>query len=308
MAARGARGAAREATDHRLYGREHAGGAGPHGRRPGAAAARTGWIEGRTIEIEYRWAEGREERYGEIAAEFVRNRVDVIFTHGTQGSIAAKQATSVIPILAAVVGDPVGTGLVASLAQPGGNLTGLSVLSADMAAKRLELLREAVPGMHRVAILVDVGNPVKSRKRIRFRRARAQGLGVVPIEIRRAVTSCLHSTRSRTAPMRSRGRRSADPEQYRSHQHPGGGHAAAHELHQPGVRRARRPAELWTELPGFYRRAGDLLDKILRGSKPATIPVEQPTKFDLIINLTTAKALGITIPPMLLGRADEVIE
>src|SRR5258705_1940614 len=119
-----------------------------------------GWIEGRTIAIEYRWAEGRDERYNEIAAEFVRLKVDVILTHGTQATTAAKQATSVIPIVAAVIGDPIGSGLVASLSLPGGNVTGLSVLSADMAANRLELLREADPRFRRLTILVDVSNPV----------------------------------------------------------------------------------------------------------------------------------------------------
>ena len=269
-----------------------------------------GWIEGRTIEIQYRWAEGREERYGEIAAEFVRNGVDVIFTHGTQGSMAAKQATSVIPILAAVVGDPVGTGLVASLAQPGGNLTGLSVLSADMAAKRLELLREAVPGMRRVAILVDVGNPVNVAEAHQVQAA-AKELGVVPlsIEIRRAadIVPAFDALKDRADALHvvanplilsnivrinilAVGTRL--PTSYISR-----------EYVEPGGLLSYGPS-----YPGIYRRAGDLLDKILRGSKPATIPVEQPTKFDLIINLTTAKALGITIPPMLLGRADEVIE
>jgi putative tryptophan/tyrosine transport system substrate-binding protein len=146
-----------------------------------------GWIEGRTIAIEYRWAEGRNERYSEIAAEFVRLKVDAILTQGTQAATAAKQATSVIPIVATVVGDPVGSGLVASLALPGGNVTGLSVVSPDMAAKRLELLREAVPGFRRLAILVDVGNAVNVEE-VRQVQAAADKLGLegFPIAIRRA--------------------------------------------------------------------------------------------------------------------------
>ena len=146
-----------------------------------------GWIEGRTIAIEYRWAEGREERYHEIAAEFVRLKVDAILTQGTQAAMAAKQAISVIPIVATVVGDPVGSGLVASLALPGGNVTGLSVVSPDMAAKRLELLREAIPGFRRLAILVDVGNSVTLDEARRVQEAAAKlDLGALPIAIRRA--------------------------------------------------------------------------------------------------------------------------
>jgi putative ABC transport system substrate-binding protein len=269
-----------------------------------------GWIEGRTIEIEYRWAEGRNERYGEIAAEFVRRRVDVIITHGTQASTAAKQATSVIPIIAAVVGDPVGTGLVASLAQPGGNVTGLSVLSTDMAAKRLELLREAVPSIRRLAILIDGGNPV-SVDESRQVQAAADAVGVEAflIEIRRAAD---------IVPVFDRLSDRADAV-----------HVVGNPLILSNIVRinilaaaARLPTSYISReyiqgggLLGYgpsyadiYRRAGDFLDKILRGTKPGSIPVEQPTKFDLVINLTTAKALGITIAPMLLARADEVIE
>ena len=143
-----------------------------------------GWIEGRTIAIEYRWAEGREERYHEIAAEFVRLKVDAILT---QAAMAAKQATSMIPIVATVVGDPVGSGLVTSLALPGGNVTGLSVVSPDVAAKRLELLREAIPGFRRLAILVDVGNPVNLDEARRVQEAAAKlDLGAFPIAIQRA--------------------------------------------------------------------------------------------------------------------------
>ena len=146
-----------------------------------------GWIEGRTVAIEYRWAEGRSERFAEIAAEFVRLKVDVIVTDGTAPVLAAKQATSVIPIVFAAAGDPVGTGLVASLARPGGNVTGLSIQQADLAGKRLELLREVVPGLRRLAIMANVGNPgaVLEMGEVQAA-ARTLGLEVVTLEIRRA--------------------------------------------------------------------------------------------------------------------------
>jgi putative ABC transport system substrate-binding protein len=269
-----------------------------------------GWSEGRTIDIEYRWADGREERFSEIAAEFVQRKVDAILTQGTQATTAAKQATSVIPIVAAMVGDPVGSGLVGSLAQPGGNVTGLSGLSTDVAAKRLELLREAVPSIRRVGILIDAGNPV-SIEEARQAQAAAGTLGVATflIEIRRAgdivpafdrlneradalyvVANPLILSNTTRINILAAGARL--PTSY-----------IAREYVQAGGLLGYGPSFV-----DIYRRAGDFLDKILRGTKPSTIPVEQPTKFDLVINLTTAKALGITISPLLLARADEVIE
>jgi ABC-type uncharacterized transport system substrate-binding protein len=269
-----------------------------------------GWIEGRTIAIEYRWAEGRDERYNEIAAEFVRLKVDVILTHGTQATTAAKQATSVIPIVAAVIGDPIGSGLVASLSLPGGNVTGLSVLSADMAAKRLELLREAVPSFRRLAILVDVRNPVNAEEARQVQAAADKlGLEAFPILIRSAedIVPAFEGLKNRADAL----------------------HVVANPLILSNIVRINilavsarlptsyisreyvQPGGLLAYGPNYadiYRRAGDFFDKILHGTKPGNIPVEQPTKFDLVINLTTAKALGITIPPILLARADEVIE
>jgi putative tryptophan/tyrosine transport system substrate-binding protein len=269
-----------------------------------------GWIEGRTIAIDYRWAEGRDERYSEIAAEFVRLKVDAILTQGTQAAMAAKQATSAIPIVATVIGDPVGSGLATSLALPGGNVTGLSVVSYDLAAKRLELLLEAVPGVRRIGILVDVGNPVNVEEARQVQAAADKlGLAGFPIAIRLAedIVPAFDGLKNRADAL----------------------HVVANPLILSNIVRinilaagARLPTSyiarehvqaggLLAYGPNFaaiYRRAGDFFDKILRGTKPGTIPVEQPTKFDFVINLTTAKAIGLDVPPTLLARADEVIE
>jgi ABC-type uncharacterized transport system substrate-binding protein len=267
-----------------------------------------GWVEGRTITLEYRWAEGRDERFAAIAAEFVQLKVDVIVTSGT-ALLAAKQATSVIPIVFAVANDPVGSGFVASLSRPGGNVTGLSLQSTDLAGKRLELLREVVPGLRRLAIMAHVGNPGAVLELAGIQAAaRALGLEVATLEIRRAEdiaptfdmlksvdalyveTDALMSThriRINTLALAAR----------LPTMHGGRAYVEAGGLMSYGPN--------YTDL---FRRAADLVDKVLRGQKPGDIPVEQPTNFDLIINLTTAKALGIDVPPMLLARADEVIE
>jgi putative ABC transport system substrate-binding protein len=269
-----------------------------------------GWTENRTITIEYRRAEGREERFAEIAAEFARLKVDVIVTAGTAAVVTAKQATSVIPIVFAVAGDPVGTGLVASLARPGGNVTGLSNQSADLAGKRLELLREVVPSLRRVAILANAGSPIGVLE-MREAQAAARTLGfeVATVEIRRAqdiapafdalkgpadalyvVADPLVTTNRIRINTLALGARLPT-------MHGQGDNVEAGGLMSYGA-----------NYPDLHRRAADYVDKILRGAKPGDIPVEQPTKFDLVINLTTAKVLGLTVPPSLLARADEVIE
>jgi putative ABC transport system substrate-binding protein len=269
-----------------------------------------GWIEGRNVAIEYRWAEGRAERFAEIAAEFVRLKVDVIVTHSTPPVVAAKQATSLIPIVFANAGDPVGNGLVASLARPGGNITGLSLQQTDAAGKRLDLLREVVPGLRRLAIMANVGNPagVLEMEEIQAT-ARALGLEVTALEIRRGEDITLafetlksgadalyispdalintNRTRINTLALGARVPTMSSIREY----------VAAGTLMSYGA-----------NLPDLWRRAAELVDKILRGAKPADIPVEQPTKFDLVINITTAKALGLAIPESFLLRADEVIE
>ena len=310
MAARGARAAGGKAADHRVPGRRHA-----FSQSQWVAAfvqrlRELGWIEGRTVAIEYRWAEGRSERFAEIAAEFVRLKVDVIVTAGTAAVVAAKQATSVIPIVFAAAGDPVGTGLVASLARPGGNVTGLSIQATDLAGKRLELLREVVPGLRRLAIMANVGNPAAVLEMGEVQAAaRTLGLEVVTLEIRRAedIAPAFEALKGRADALYVVGDPLVNTNRVRIN-------TLALAARLPTMYGSREYVEAGglmsygANFPDLFRRAADYVDKILRGAKPADIPVEQPTKFDLVINLTTAKALGLDVPPTLLARADEVIE
>jgi putative tryptophan/tyrosine transport system substrate-binding protein len=268
-----------------------------------------GWIEGRTVAIEYRWAEGRTERAAEIAAEVVQRKVDVIVTSATTAVVAAKQATSVIPIVF-MAGDPVGTGLVASLARPGGNATGLSLQQTETAGKRLELLREVVPGLGRLAILANVGNPKSVLEMGEVQTAaRTLGLEVITLEIRRGadIVPAFEALKGRAEALYV----VLDP-LVNTHRIRINTLAMAARL--PTVHGSREGVEAGglmsygTNFLDVFRLAADYVDKILRGAKPADLPVEQPTKFDLVINLTTAKALGLTIPESFLLRADEVIE
>jgi putative ABC transport system substrate-binding protein len=268
-----------------------------------------GWVEDRTIAIEYRWTEGHPERVADLAAEFVRQKVDVIVTNGSSVT-AIKRVTSIIPIVFAVAADPVGGGLVASLARPGGNTTGLSVEASDLATKKLELLREIVPRLRQLALMGNVGNPEAALETGAVETAaRTLGLGVAPLEIRRpediapafealkAQADALYVvqdalvTANRT-PIITLALGARLPTIFASRDHV-----------QAGALMSYGP-----NFSEMFRRAAEYVDKILRGTKPGDIPVEQPTKFNLIINLTTAKALGLTVPPSLLARADEVIE
>ena len=269
-----------------------------------------GRIEGRTITIEYRWGEGREERFVEIAAEFVRLKVDIIVTAGTLAVVAAKQATTVIPIVFAGAGDPIETGLVASLARPGGNVTGLSSQTTDLAAKRLEILREVVPGLHRLAILSNVGNRLAV---LEMREVQAAAgtlhLEVVTLEIQRGedIAPAFEALKGRADALYVCLDALLLTNRIRIN-------TLALTARLPMMTATRDSVEVGglisygPNFPELWRRAGDYVEKILRGAKPADIPVEQPTKFDLAINVTTARALGLTVPPTLLARADEVIE
>jgi putative ABC transport system substrate-binding protein len=269
-----------------------------------------GWIEGRTIAIEYRWAEGRPDRFAEIAAEFVRLKVDVIVTVGTPPTLAAKQATAFIPIVFAASNDPVGTGLVASLARPGGNVTGQANQISDTIGKKLEFLREVVPDLRRLAIMANVGNPANVLEMAEAQAtARTLGLEVTTSEIRRAedIAPAFEALKDRADALYL----CPDPLMNTNRTRINILAVGARLPTMHGLRDYVEAGGLMSYGPNFpdlWRRAGDFVDKILRGAKPADIPVEQPTKFDLIINLTAAKALGLEVPPTLLARADEVIE
>jgi putative ABC transport system substrate-binding protein len=269
-----------------------------------------GWIEGRTVVIEYRWGEGRPERYAEFAAEFVQRKVDVILAGATEGAVAAKQATSVIPIIFPAAGDPVGSRLVASLARPGGNLTGLSIQATDLAGKRLELLREVFPDLRRLAVManIDFSAAVFERTEIDAA-ARTLGLEIVPLPIRRAedIASTFDGLEARAQAFYAIADPLVNSERVRINTF-----ALAARL--PTMFSQREYVEaggLMSYGPNVVdlnRRAAGYVDKVLRGAKPADLPVEQPTKFDLTISLITAKALRISVPPQLLARADGVIE
>lgn len=267
-----------------------------------------GYVEGRNIAIEYRWAERKFDRLPDLAAELVALRVDVIVTGGTVATRAAKQATGTIPIVMAAIGDPVRAGLVDSLAHPGGNITGLSILGPELTGKRLQLLREVLPGLSRVAVLSSLGNPHNALE-FEWVRVAAQALGVQlellevqhPTELESAINKTrpealvvLHDRtmfahRNQVVNLAATGR---IPAIYDNRKYVAAGGLMAYAASRSDL----------------HRRAVYFVDKILKGTKPADLPVEQPTKFELVINLKTAKQIGVTIPPTLLLQATKVIQ
>jgi putative ABC transport system substrate-binding protein len=268
-----------------------------------------GWIEGRTIAIEYRWAEGRPERNAEIAAEFVRLKVDVIVTFGTAVP-AVKRATAVIPIVFAVAQDPVGGGLVTNLARPGGNVTGLSIQATDVAGKRLQLLREIMPRLRRLAIMVDFNTPQSVLEMGEVQAAaRALGIEVVPLAIHRAedIAPAFDALKARADALYVVNNALINTNRTRII-------TLALNARLPTIFNTRDHVQaggLMSYGPNYlaqFRHTAEYVDKILRGTKPGDLPVEQPTKFDTVINLTTAKALGLKVPPAFLASIDEAIE
>ena len=270
-----------------------------------------GYIEGQNLVIEFRSADGRDERFPDLVTELIRLNVDLIVTRGTPAALAAKNATRTIPIVMAAIGDPVENGVIASLARPGANVTGLSASVTELQAKRLELLKELVPRIARIAYLTNIGNPNEQLNWKEMERA-AQFLGVAvklldvrkPEDIGRAfddaseqridalvvsVDGFLATNRQLIVDLALKHRL---PAIY-----------ASREFINPGGLASYAPSYL-----DLYRRAAPYVDKILKGANPSELPVMQPTKFEFVINLNTAKALGLTVPSALLTRADEVIE
>ena len=269
-----------------------------------------GYVENRTVAIEYRWAEGRDERYAAMAAELVGLKVDTIVALGTPAIVAARKATAVIPIVFPIASDPVGDGLVASLARPGGNVTGLSTLQPDLAGKRLEILREIIPGLSRLAVLANGHSPIAILNVGEVKAAAPKlGIEVNTLDVKRAddLAPAIDQLKGRTQAIYVVGDFFVFDNQVQINtlalvarlptMHNGRGYVETGGLISYG-----------TSLSDLFRRAGDYVDKILKGTKPADLPVEQPTKFELVINLKTAKALALSVPPTLLARADEVIE
>jgi ABC-type uncharacterized transport system substrate-binding protein len=268
-----------------------------------------GYVEGKNLVIEYRSADGRDDRYLTLATELVRLKPDLILTRGTPAALAAKNTTVTIPVVILGVGDPVGQGVVASLAHPGGNITGLSAVVTELYAKRVQLLRDLVPRAARIAALFNMSNPAlpSQWKEVEIA-ARSLGLQSHLLDVRKSedLAPAFDAANKHRADVLMVGletltltnqqlivdlaARHRLPAMYASTEFAGG-------LVIYGV-----------NYPDHYRRAASFVDKIFKGAKPADLPVEQPTKFELVINLKTAKALGLTVPASVLGRADEVIE
>lgn len=270
-----------------------------------------GYVEGQNISIEYRWADGKFERLPELAAELVRLKVDVIVAVVTQASLAAKNATGTIPIVMVAVANPVDSGLVASLARPGANITGTSAMADEVVGKQLELLKETLPKISRVAAMWNPANPVFQKLQLRAVEATARVLNVSLESVEARDLADIERAFATIAKERTRALLVMSDPVFTTHRGRIGDLAVKHRL--PAVTGAREYAEagiLMTYGPSYSessRRAATYVDKILKGAKPADIPVERSTKFELVINLNTAKQIGLTIPQSVLYRADKVI-
>jgi ABC-type uncharacterized transport system substrate-binding protein len=269
-----------------------------------------GYVEGKNVAIEYRWAEDRYDRLPALAAELARLKVDLIVTHGTAGSRAAKQATTTIPIVMTVSGDAVATGLVASIARPGGNLTGSNFFYPELNAKRMELLKEVVPRARRMAAFANPDNPaVPGALRAMELMAQSLKMDLQVVEVRGpdefpGAFSAMAKRRVDAVVVLDDAMLIASAQQVADL-------AAKNRLPAIGFREYADAGGLiayGVNFPEIWRRSAIFVDKILKGAKPADLPVEQPTKFELVINLRTAKALGLTIPQSVLQRADEVMQ
>jgi len=270
-----------------------------------------GYAEGQNLVIEYRSADGRDDRFPGLARELLALKVDVIVTRGTPAAKAVKNATSTVPVVMMASGDPVGVGLVTSLARPGGNITGLSAIVGELSPKRLELIREIVPGLARIAVLANTSNDAVRRDWARIETA-ARSLGVQSQLLDLRESDALGPTFDDASARRADALVVVIDAITQANQQRIVDLAMKHRL--PAIYSSREFVDAGglisygVSYPDLYRRAATYVDKILKGTKPADLPVVQPTKFELVINLKTAKALGIEVPPTLLARADEVIE
>ena len=270
-----------------------------------------GYAEGQNLVIEYRSADGRDDRFPGLARELLALKVDVVVTRGTPAAKAVKNATSTVPVVMMASGDPVGVGLVTSLARPGGNITGLSAIVGELSPKRLELIREIVPGLARIAVLANTSNDAVRRDWARIETA-ARSLDVQSQLLDLRESDALGPTFDDASARRADALVVVIDAITQANQQRIVDLAMKHRL--PAIYSSREFVDAGglisygVSYPDLYRRAATYVDKILKGTKPADLPVVQPTKFELVINLKTAKALGIEVPPTLSARADEVIE
>jgi len=270
-----------------------------------------GYIEGKNISTDYRWADGKFERLPELAKELVSLKIDVLITHGIPGTVAAKRATTTIPIVMATVTDPVATGLVANLAQPGGNVTGMAFFATELSAKRLELLKEAHPRIAQVAVLLNPDNPVFSQTMLRAMEVTAKALNLRLHPFEATATSDYDAVISAMAKQRVDAIVVLEEITLNANAALISNLARKYQLKSVGNKEFAEAGGLigyGANSHDLFRRAGGLVAKILKGAKPGELPVEQATTFELVVNLRTARQLKFTIPPSLLARADEVVE